>query len=281
VSYAQRGEDVRDHLFLPDRQVKPGCSNAVDRAIGNYIVKHKPAVIVNIGDHADMESLSSYDVGKASAEGKRYAADIEASINAHEIMFQPLRELQKTQVLARADRWSHLVGGSLAVPEDFYDPETHICYGNHENRIIRAINDDPKLGGWMQLEDLEYNRFYKHVHPFLEPFIVDGVTYKHYAFKKIPSKAIGGDMIARTILNHEMTSISVGHCPEFHYYEKFRGDGKKIQCLVSGAAFDHNEPYAGERNKTYFRGIIHKYDVSDGVYDFEKISIERLFKNYL
>lgn len=275
------GADVRDHLFLPDRQVKPGCGNEVDHAIGNYIVKHRPAVIVNIGDHADMESLSSYDVGKASAEGKRYEKDIEASINAHEIMFAPMRELQRKQLAASQSRLSHIIKDDAPPPEGFYDPETHICYGNHENRILRAVDDDPRLGGWMQLEDLQYSRFYKNVHPFLEKFIVDGVTYVHYSFKKIPSKAIGGDMIARTILNHEMTSISVGHCPEFAFYEKWRGDGKKIQALVAGACFDHNEPYAGPRNLEYWRGIVHKRNVEDGTYDFERISIDTLKRDYL
>ena len=269
----------RDHLFIPDRQVKPGCGNEVDHAIGNYIVKHRPDVIINIGDHADMESLSSYDVGKASAEGKRYEKDIEASLNAHEIMFKPLWDLQERQKNGTPDRLSHLVHS--ATMGAFYDPETHICYGNHENRIARAVDDDPRLGGWMSLEDLEYSRFYKHVHPFLEKFIVDGVTYVHYSFKKIPSKAIGGEMIARTILNHEMTSISVGHTPEFHYYERFRGDGRKIQCLVAGACFDHDEPYAGPRNLQYWRGIVHKRNVKDGVYDFERISIETLMRDYL
>ena len=273
----------RDHLFLPDRQVKPGCSNDIDHAIGNYIVKHRPAVIVNIGDHADMESLSSYDVGKASAEGKRYEKDIEASINAHEIMFAPLHRLQKEQMeqlFPAASRLAHLLPAA-EIPPALYSPETHICYGNHENRIMRAVDDDARLAGWMSLEDLQYPRFYKHVHPFLEKFIVDGVTYVHYSFKKIPQKAIGGDMIARTILNHEMTSISVGHCPEFAFFEKWRGDGKKIQCLVSGACFDHHESYAGPRNLQYWRGIVHKKNVCDGTYDFERISIETLLREYL
>lgn len=270
----------RDHLFIPDRQVKPGCSNAIDHAIGNYIVKHRPQVIVNIGDHADMESLSSYDVGKASAEGRRYQKDIEASINAHEIMFKPLFELQRQQ-LAAGNRLGHLIPQAATLTKGYYNPETHIFIGNHENRIARAIDDDPRLGGWMGIEDLQYARFYQYVHPFLQKHVIDGVTYVHYSFKKIPNKAIGGELIARTILNHEMTSISVGHTPEFHYAEKFRGDGKKIQCLVAGACFDHYETYAGPRNSQYWRGIIHKRDVRDGVYDFEKISLENLLRDYL
>lgn len=256
----------RDHLFIPDRQATPGAENLVDHAIGNYIAKHRPEVIINIGDQADMPSLSLYDVGKKSFEGRTYRADIEASIHAHEIMFMPVRELQKRQ---------------KARKEKIYDPETFICYGNHENRIVRAVENDRKLEGHLSLEDLQYKRFYKHVFPFLEKFIVDGVTYVHYAFKKIPDRAIGGDMIARTILNHEMTSISVGHTPEFHYYEKFRGDGKKIQCMVAGACFDHHEPYAGERNKQYWRGIVHKRAVQDGNYDFDRISLDRLIREYI
>lgn len=257
---------MRDHLLLPDRQVTPTSKNLVDTAIGNYIVKWRPKVIVNIGDHADMGSLSSYDVGKASAEGKRYLADIEASINAHEIMFLPLWTLQKEQ---RKNK------------QKVYDPETHIFYGNHENRIVHAIENDPKLGGWMSLEDLQYKRFYQHVHPFLKKHVIDGVTYVHYAFKKVPAKAMGGEMLARNILNHEMTSVTVGHTPEFQYYEKWRGDGKKIQCMVAGACFDHYEPYAGPRNEQYWRGIVHKYEVKDGTYDFERISLERLLRDYV
>lgn len=279
---------MRDHLFIPDRQALPGCDNAIDHAIGNYIVKHRPAVIINIGDQADMSSLSSYDVGKASAEGKRYALDVEASIHAHEIMFKPLWSLQAEQrrssaELPKLSRLQHLLPEERAriIKGGIYDPETHICYGNHENRIMRAIDDDPRLGGWMSLEDLQFERFYKHVHPFLQKFVVDGVTYVHYSFKKMPGKPISGDMIARNILNHEMTSISVGHTPEFHYYERFKGDGKRIQCLVAGACFTHYEPYAGPRNSQYWRGLVHKYNVSDGNYDFERISIETLLRDYL
>lgn len=71
---------MRDHLFIPDRQAIPDCDNAIDHAIGNYIVKHRPAVIINIGDQADMTSLSSYDVGKASAEGKLFDSQKDSQV---------------------------------------------------------------------------------------------------------------------------------------------------------------------------------------------------------
>ena len=88
-------EKPRDHLLLPDRQAFDGCGNEVDHAVGNYIYKHRPEVIVDIGDHADMPSLSLYDIGKKSFEGRRYKRDIEGSIHANEIQWKPIFELQE------------------------------------------------------------------------------------------------------------------------------------------------------------------------------------------
>jgi len=39
---------------------------------GQYAVDKKPDVIVHIGDHWDMPSLSHYDKGTKSFEGRRY-----------------------------------------------------------------------------------------------------------------------------------------------------------------------------------------------------------------
>jgi len=64
------------HLVLPDMQVKEGVDLSYLDWVGKYIVDKKPDVIINIGDFADMPSLSMYDVGKKSFEGRRYKKDI-------------------------------------------------------------------------------------------------------------------------------------------------------------------------------------------------------------
>lgn len=64
-------------LVIPDCQVKPGVPLDHMSWIGKLIVDKKPDVIVNIGDFADIPSLSSYDVGKKSFEGRRYVDDLE------------------------------------------------------------------------------------------------------------------------------------------------------------------------------------------------------------
>ena len=59
------------HMIIPDTQVKPGSSFEHLKWAGQYAVEKKPDVIVHIGDHWDMPSLSSWDVGKKSFEGRR------------------------------------------------------------------------------------------------------------------------------------------------------------------------------------------------------------------
>jgi hypothetical protein len=82
------------HLIIPDTQVKPNTPIDHLNWAGQYAVKMRPDVIVMIGDHWDMESLSSYDKGKKSFEGRRYTKDIEAGIVGMEAFLKPIRDEQ-------------------------------------------------------------------------------------------------------------------------------------------------------------------------------------------
>jgi len=57
---------MRKHIMIPDCQVTPYTPTDHLRRISEYIVEHKPDVVVNIGYFADMESLSYYDRVKRS-----------------------------------------------------------------------------------------------------------------------------------------------------------------------------------------------------------------------
>ena len=76
-------------FVLPDCQVKPGTDITHIINAGKYAVDKKPDVIVCLGDFADMPSLSSYDVGKKSFEGRRYINDIKAAKEAMEAFLSP------------------------------------------------------------------------------------------------------------------------------------------------------------------------------------------------
>ena len=79
------------HLILPDCQVKDGVPLDHLDWIGQYIVDKQPDVIVNIGDFADMPSLSSYDKGTKSFEGRRYKKDIEVTREAMQRLLAPMK----------------------------------------------------------------------------------------------------------------------------------------------------------------------------------------------
>ena len=141
------------HLVIPDTQVKPGISLAYLSWIGNYIVAKRPEVIVMIGDFADMPSLSSYDVGKKSFEGRTYKADIKAANKGMEALLAPMVSLNKR--LAKAKK-------------KLYKPKMVLTMCNHEQRINTAIEYDRKLDGLISFEDLKYEQAGWEVVQFLE-----------------------------------------------------------------------------------------------------------------
>src|SRR6185437_3202277 len=66
----------RMHVILPDVQCRPGVPLDHLTWVGNYIAHKQPDVVVCIGDFADMESLSKYDVGTIRGENKRLKRDL-------------------------------------------------------------------------------------------------------------------------------------------------------------------------------------------------------------
>jgi hypothetical protein len=78
------------HAVIPDVQAKPGQDFSFLTAVGEYLVEKKPDRWICIGDFADMPSLSSYDVGKKSFEGRRYNDDLAATHDAMQALLGPL-----------------------------------------------------------------------------------------------------------------------------------------------------------------------------------------------
>ena len=120
------------HLVIPDTQVKPGYPIEHLKWAGQYAAEKKPDVIVHVGDHWDMPSLSSWDIGKKSFEGRRYTDDIESGIKGMELFLKPIREEQARLIKNKHKRWN---------------PRMVFTLGNHEQRIQRAIEGDAKLDG--------------------------------------------------------------------------------------------------------------------------------------
>lgn len=256
------------HLVIPDTQLKPGVPIDHLHALGNMIVELQPEKIICLGDWADMPSLSSYDrPGSKQFEGRRYSMDIAFAKFAMEVLLEPLNKYNQAQ---RRNK------------KRTYNPEMHMLYGNHEDRITRAINANPtQLEGVIGLEDLEYEEFGWTVHDFLTPVQIDGIVYCHYFVNPLSGRPIAGATISNR-LNKLHVSFVHGHQQVFLYGEDKLATGKRIQGLVCGAFYMHDEEYMGvQGNASCWRGVLMLNDVVDGNYDLEQISIAKLLESYL
>jgi hypothetical protein len=251
------------HFVIPDAQVRPGDDFGYLRAIGNYIVKKQPEVVVNLGDFADMPSLSSYDVGKKSFEGRRYKADVEAAHEAMNALLGPLREFN-----AKAKKNK----------EKLYKPRLVMLLGNHEHRINRAVNDDPKLEGVLSTDDLGYKKAGWEVHPFLEVVVIDGVAYSHYFTTGAMGRPASS---AQAQLNRKHQSCIAGHQQGLQIATSYRADGVRLTSIIAGSCYEHNEDYLGPQGNNHFRGLLVLNDVlPTGEYDLMPVSLKYIKANY-
>ena len=77
----------------------------------------QPEKIICIGDFADMSSLSSYDRGTKSFEGRRYVKDIEAAKEAMGRFLQPIREYNASQRKNGKKQYKVLISEELKKPK--------------------------------------------------------------------------------------------------------------------------------------------------------------------
>jgi predicted MPP superfamily phosphohydrolase len=176
------------HLVIPDCQVKPGQSVKYLENIGKYIAEKQPEVIVCIGDFADMPSLSSYDVGKKSFEGRTYKADVKAVHKGMEALLSPIHKLQARQAKLKKKQ---------------YKPRMILTLGNHEDRITRAVDYDRKLEDLITIKDLNYEQYGWEVHDFLDVVVVDGIAYSHY----FASGVMGRPVTSATSSHYKKTHV--------------------------------------------------------------------------
>ena len=250
------------HLVIPDTQVKPNSPTDHLRWAGLYAAEKKPDVIVHIGDHFDMPSLSSWDVGKKSFEGRRYKDDIEAGIHAMEVFLQPIRDEQKRLKVNKHKQWR---------------PRMVYTLGNHENRIERAIESDPKLDGLIGYKDLQLEEMGFEVYDFLDVVIIDQIAYAHYFTSGIMGRPVSS---ARNMLSKKMMSCIMGHVQDRDIAYGRRADGTNILGLFSGIYYQHDEDYLTPQTNSSWRGIWMLNEVANGGCDELPVSLNYLRNKY-
>ena len=250
------------HLVIPDVQAKPGMDFTYLNKIGKYLVEKRPDKLICLGDWADMPSLSSYDQGKRSFEGRRYMKDIEASHEAMEALLSPLWEFN-----AKAKRNK----------EKQYHPEMVLTLGNHENRINRAINDDPKLEGVLSVDALRYVGYGWTVIPFLEVVVVDGIAYSHYFTTGLMGRPV---TTASACLSKKHMSCVQGHQQGLQIATAYNAEGRNLTSIIAGSCYEHNEDYMSSQGNRHWRGFLMLHDVQDGEFDLMPVSLKYIHKKY-
>lgn len=246
------------HFLLPDCQIREEDDTGFLTAIGKYLVDKQPDVIVCIGDFADMPSLSSYDVGTKQFEGKRYVKDIEAAHKAQEALLTPLWDYNKKQKQNGKKQ---------------YKPRRILTIGNHEERINRAINLDPKLEGVLSIKDLNYEGYGWEVHPFLEVVLVDGVAYSHYFVTGVAGRAAS---TAAVQLRKTNMSCFAGHQQGKQVAYATRADGSTLTSIIAGSCYEHDESYMSPQGNKHWRGALMLHEVVDGSFDEMWLSLKYL-----
>ena len=254
-------------MIIPDCQVKDGVDTSYLMYIGEYIVHKQPDVIVNLGDFADMPSLSSYDKGKKSFEGRRYRKDIEAVQEGMELLLSPLKSYNEKQKRDKKQQ---------------YKPRMVLTLGNHEHRIDRAVDAEAMLDGTISTGDLGYEESGWEVYPFLDVVEIDGILYSHF-FPRSPSGRImqnkRGAPNAAAQVRREMRSCTSGHLQGLDF-SVYQTGTRRYYGLIAGSCYLHDEDYLTSQGTHYWRGIVYKNQVEDGEYDPMFVSLDYLKRKY-
>ena len=256
---------MTSHLYIPDPHAEPEVSNERFDLLGSFIIDHKPDVIVCAGDLADMPSLSSYDKGKKSFEGRRYSEDIAVVQDAITRMFAPTAAYNAIQAKRRDKQ---------------YKPRLVMTLGNHEARISRAVQMSPELEGTIGLSDLGYEEAGFEVYPYLQPVEIDGLFYNHFFVSGVRGEAIGGVNPAKAMLMKHMASCTAGHSHTMDFATAVSPNGRRVFGLVAGCFCEQPMAYAHATQYQWWAGLVLKHNVKDGSYDPDFFSMNRLRELY-
>lgn len=247
------------HVVLPDPHSHPDYPNTRFGCLGNLVADLRPDVVINLGDWYDMPSLSSYDKGTRTHEGRRLQRDLAYGVDALERFMTPIRKKKKKL------------------------PRFIALQGNHEYRLNRAIEFNPTLLEGTRTDfafpDHGFEWFpYNGATPSVVD--IDGVSYAHYLTKGGTDRALSSVHHAHALLTESMASIVVGHTHILDYARKTRLDGSVVQGICAGWLGDFAPAFAGNGVKNWWPGLVILRNVEHGNFDPEFVSLKTVMDVY-
>jgi len=233
------------HLVIGDGHVAPGYPNHRWEWLGRMISDLKPGVVIDIGDSASMESLCFYDEGKKCFEGRRYWKDVDAYVDAKERLGAHITAMPKRE-----------------------RPRLVKCNGNHEKRILKIVELEPRFEGVVGLEDLRDVEMGWEVYDYEQPVVIDGMHYVHYDEASLGR--FGGIHPSRMILLQKHCSIAYGHTHRYGFHREQCGNSGSLVAFNVGGFFEEpmreflRHSYAGAKADLYDLGILELRGVEAG-----------------
>tara|TARA_R100000455_G_C6253178_1_gene109506 strand:- start:131 stop:907 length:777 start_codon:yes stop_codon:yes gene_type:complete len=242
----------------------PEVSNERFTWLGEMIYDLKPDYVIDLGDGADMRSLNSYDTKYPTAiASQNYEKDINSYNDSQERIRYKFKKMKKKRPA-------------------FFGAE-----GNHEHRIKKAIGFDPRLEGvkyGISFSHLQtktwFDEYYEYKNSAPDVFTKDGVSYAHYIATGAYGTAMSGEHHAYSLIKKRHSSTTVGHSHRRHLYFKDDAFPSPSIGLVAGCFKGGQEGWAGQANLEWWKGVVIKRNISNGAYDPEFVSLERLKAEY-
>lgn len=253
------------HLVIPDQHAHPDFNNDRAEILAKLTSDLRPDVVINIGDAADLASLSTYDRGTRSFFSRNYERDIESHLDFQDKWWSPVKKKKKKM------------------------PRKIFFEGNHEHRIKRAINLQPELEGskfGVSFKDLQLDDYYDDVVEYQggTPGIlaVDGISYAHYFVSGVMGNAISGEHPAYALITKKFQSCTQGHTHTLDFSTRVNTDGeRRLNGLVCGVFQDYRSDWAGVVNDLWWSGVVIKRNVDGtGNYDPQFVSMDFLKEYY-
>jgi len=245
----------------------PSASNDRFDWLGRFLYDIKPDLVVDLGDGADMRSLNSFDTRYPQAiTMQNYGEDIENYNDSQERLRHQFRHMKRKKPF-----WIGMEG-------------------NHENRIKKAIAHDPRLedrkgqGYGISFGHLQTDHWFSEYHEYQNsaPAIADylGVSFAHFFSSGNFGTAISGVHHAYSILQHRNHSSTCGHSHKRSVYFKDSAHPYPLIGSVVGCYKGADEGWAGQANQEWWKGILVKRELENGVYEPQWISMEALRREY-
>lgn len=159
-----------------------------------------------------------------------------------------------------------------------------MCLGNHEDRILRAVNTSPELDGTIGIGDLQYEKFGWKLTDFKSCLSIEGIVFSHYFTTGVSGRPISSLHIGHQLISKLHCSAVQGHSHMYNHAEQTRPDGQKVFGLSAGC-YSHpkySESWCRDTEHQWWRGVIMLNGLdSEGYYDeIKSITQRKILSDY-